>query len=126
MRVAKSSKLIAIKRGKVLLVRRRKDGLWMFPGGRKLPRETDKQCLRREIKEELPKLRLGHVSLWKDVSKKNKYSGRRMSDAVFIAEKVSGTLAIGDKRELDKAEWRKPRHLRLTPTSRFIRDKLFS
>jgi len=82
--------------------------------------------LRREIKEELPKLRLRHVSLWKDVSKKNKYSGRRMSDAVFIAEKVSGTLAIGDKRELDKAEWRKPRHLRLTPTSRFIRDKLFS
>jgi len=126
MRVAKSSKLIAIKRGKVLLVRRRKDGLWMFPGGRKLPRETDKQCLRREIKEELPKLRLGHVSLWKDVSKKNKYSGRRMSDAVFIADKVSGTLAIGDTRELDKAEWRKPRHLRLTPTSRFIRDKLFS
>jgi 8-oxo-dGTP diphosphatase len=124
--VAKSSKLIAIKRGKVLLVRRRKDGLWMFPGGRKLPRETDKQCLRREIKEELPKLRLGHVSLWKDVSQKNKYSGRRMSDAVFIAEKVSGTLAIGDTRELDKAEWRKPRHLRLTPTSRFIRDKLFS
>lgn len=124
--MAKSSKLIAIKRGKVLLVRRRKDGLWMFPGGRKLPRETDKQCLRREIKEELPKLRLGHVSLWKDVSQKNKYSGRRMSDAVFIAEKVSGTLAIGDTRELDKAEWRKPRHLRLTPTSRFIRDKLFS
>lgn len=124
--MAKSSKLIAIKRGKVLLVRRRKDGLWMFPGGRKLPRETERQCLRREIKEELPKLRLRHVSLWKDVSKKNKYSGRRMSDAVFIAEKVSGTLAIGDKRELDKAEWRKPRHLRLTPTSRFIRDKLFS
>lgn len=125
MRVAKSSKLIVIKRGKVLLVRRRKDGLWMFPAGRKLPRETDKQCLRREIKEELPNLRLGHVSLWKDASQKNKYSGRRMSDAVFIAEKVSGTLAIGDTRELDKAEWRKPRHLRLTPTSRFIMDKLF-
>jgi 8-oxo-dGTP diphosphatase len=123
--MAKSSKLVATKGGKVLLVRRRKDRLWMFPGGRKLPRESDKQCLLREIKEELPKLRLGRVILWKDVSKRNKHSGRKMSDAVFIAKKVSGTLLIGDERELDKAEWRKPRHLRLTPTSRFIRDKLF-
>jgi 8-oxo-dGTP diphosphatase len=31
-----------------------------------------------------------------------------MSDAIFIAEKVSGDLAIGDKREIDKASWRKP------------------
>jgi 8-oxo-dGTP diphosphatase len=51
--MAKSSKLVAAKRGKVLLVRRRSDGLWMFPGGRKRARESDKDCLRREIKEEL-------------------------------------------------------------------------
>ena len=55
--MAKSSKLVAAKRGKVLLVRRRSDGLWMFPGGRKRARESDKDCLRREIKEELPKLK---------------------------------------------------------------------
>jgi 8-oxo-dGTP diphosphatase len=55
--MAKSSKLVAVKRGRVLLVRRRRDGLWMFPGGRKLARESDKDCLRREIKEELPKLK---------------------------------------------------------------------
>ena len=123
--MAKSSKLVAAKRGRVLLVRRRRDRLWMFPGGRKRARESAKDCLRREIKEELPKIRLGQLELWKEVKAKNRRSGRRMSDAIFIAEKVSGDLAIGDKREIDKASWRKPFGIRLTPTSRYIRDKIF-
>jgi 8-oxo-dGTP diphosphatase len=59
--MAKSSKLVAAKKGRVLLVRRRRDRLWMFPGGRKRARESAKDCLRREIKEELPKLKLGRV-----------------------------------------------------------------
>jgi 8-oxo-dGTP diphosphatase len=123
--MAKASKLIATKAGKVLLVRRRRDRLWMFPGGRKRSRETDKDCLRRELKEELPKLKLGRVRLWKQVEAKNRRSGRMMSDAIFVAAKASGRLTIGDKNEIDKATWRKPRGIRLTPTSRYIRDKLF-
>jgi 8-oxo-dGTP diphosphatase len=123
--MAKSSKLVAAKRGRVLLVRRKRDGLWMFPGGRKRARESDKDCLRREIKEELPKLKLGRVELWKQVKAKNRHSGRNMSDAIFVTSKASGRLTIGDKKEIDKATWRKPRGLRLTPTSRYIRDKLF-
>jgi hypothetical protein len=97
----------------------------MFPGGRKRAREDDKDCLRREIKEELPKLKLGRLRLWKEVKTKNRHSGRKMNDAIFIAKKASGQLVIGDKKEIDRAVWRKPRGLRLTPTSRFIRDRLF-
>lgn len=123
--MAKSSKLVAIKRGRVLLVRRRRDRRWMFPGGRKLGRESDKQCVRREIKEELPRLKLGRLKLWKEVRKRNRRSGRKMSDAIFIASKASGELKIGDKQEIDRAVWRKPRGIKLTPTSRYIRDKLF-
>ncbi len=123
--MAKSSKLVAAKRGKVLLVRRRSDGLWMFPGGRKRARETEKACLRREIREELPKLKLGRISLWKEVKAKNKRSGRKMSDAIFIAKSAKGRLAIGDKKEIDRAAWQKPRGIRLTATSRYIRDRLF-
>jgi hypothetical protein len=48
-----------------------------------------------------------------------------MDDAIFVAAKATGRLMIGDKKEIDKAIWRKPRGLRLTPTSRYIRDKLF-
>jgi 8-oxo-dGTP diphosphatase len=123
--MAKSSKRVAAKRGWVLLVRRKRDGLWMFPGGRKRARETDEDYLRREIKEELPKLKLGRVRLWKEVKAKNRRSGRKMSDAIFVAAKASGRLTIGDKEEIDKATWCKPRGIRLTPTSRYIRDKLF-
>ena len=61
--MAKSSKLIAAKRGRILLVRRRRDRIWMFPGGRKRGRETEKDCLRREIREELPKLKLADLSI---------------------------------------------------------------
>src|SRR6202035_2602400 len=104
--MAKSSKLVAVKRGRMLLVRRRRDHLWMFPGGQKRERESEKDWLRREIKEELPKLKLGRIRLWKKVNGTNRHT-------------------IGDKHEIDKATWRKPRGTRLTPTSRYIRDMLF-
>jgi 8-oxo-dGTP diphosphatase len=97
----------------------------MFPGGRRRGRETEKDCLRREMREELPGLKLGRLKLWKEVKTKNPRSGRKMSDAIFIASKASGRLVIGDKKEIDKATWRKPRGIRLTPTSRYIRDRLF-
>jgi len=48
-----------------------------------------------------------------------------MSDAIFVTAKASGRPTIGDRKEIDKAAWRKPRGIRLTPTSRYIRDKLF-
>ncbi|UPK30964.1 NUDIX hydrolase [Bradyrhizobium sp. 195] len=123
--MAKSSKLVVARKGRVLLVRRRRDKRWMFPGGRRRAGESERKCLHREIMEELPKLRFGELRLWKEVNGKNRRSGRRMSDAIFLSKKASGPLKIGDKKELDRAEWRKPRGLKLTPTSRYIRDKLF-
>src|SRR3954465_5608793 len=123
--MAKSSKLVAAKRGKVLLVRRRSDGLWMFPGGRKRAREPAKGCLRGEMKEELPKLKRGRSSLWKEGTARNKRSGRKMTDAIFIAKGAKGRLAIGDKNEIDRPVCQKPPGIRLAPTSRYIRDRLF-
>ncbi|WP_139861089.1 NUDIX hydrolase [Bradyrhizobium ivorense] len=123
--MTKASKLVAAKKGRILLVRRRRDKLWMFPGGRKRGGESDRKCLQREIREELPKLKLGAVTLWKEVKGKNRKTGRRMSDSIFVAKKASGRLKIGDKKEIDKVAWRKLRGIRLTATSRYIRNKLF-
>jgi 8-oxo-dGTP diphosphatase len=65
------------------------------------------------------------LRLWKEVTAKNKRSGRKMSDAIFAAKSAKGRLAIGDKREISRAVWQKPRGIRLTPTTRYIRDQLF-
>jgi 8-oxo-dGTP diphosphatase len=65
------------------------------------------------------------LRLWREVKAKNKRSRRKMSDAIFIAKNAKGRLAIGDKREISRAVWHKPRGVRLAPTSRYIRDKLF-
>jgi hypothetical protein len=99
----------------------------MFPGGRRKRtyRESAKACLRREIAEELPKLKIGRFRLWRSLHGKNRYSGRQMSDAVFIAS-AKGALRIGAPREIDRAAWRNPWAGKLTPTSRHIRDKLAS
>jgi len=121
-----ASKLVAPRGGKVLLVKRRADGLWMFPGGRRKAgaSESSKRCLRREMREELPDLELGPFKRWATLRGENRHSGRMMSDAVFLAERAKGRLTIGDEQEIVKAEWRRPWGLRLTPTSRHIRDEL--
>jgi 8-oxo-dGTP diphosphatase len=125
--MAKSSKLVAARNGLVLLVRRKRDGLWTFPGGkRKRAQESAKRCLRREIREELPGLRLGPARLWRQIKGRNPISGKRMNDAIFLVTSITGKLAIGDDGEIDRAEWREPFRVRLTPTSRFVRDQLFA
>ncbi|WP_370196132.1 hypothetical protein [Bradyrhizobium elkanii] len=48
----------------------------MFPGGRRRAGDSERKCLRREITEELPKLRLGDLRRWKEVNGKNRLTGR--------------------------------------------------
>jgi 8-oxo-dGTP diphosphatase len=86
--MAKSSKLVAVRKGLVLLVRRRVDGRWMFPGGRKRGNEDEKECIKRELKEELPKVKLGRLQLWKEVNRTNRLSGRKMSEPSSSSRKL--------------------------------------
>src|SRR5258708_12765626 len=64
------------------------------------------------------------LKLWREVKAKNPKSGRKISDAIFIANRSSGHLAIGDKKKMDKPPSPKPRPIRLTPTSPYIPPNL--
>jgi 8-oxo-dGTP pyrophosphatase MutT (NUDIX family) len=125
--MAKSSKLVVTRGNRVLLVRRRRDGRWTFPGGkRKSRREDAKGCLRRELAEELPGLRCRGATVWQKVKTTNPATGRRINHMIFTAKAVSGALLIGDEGELDRAEWREPWNIRLAPNTRFVRDLLLA
>jgi 8-oxo-dGTP diphosphatase len=56
-RLTDVSAALIFRRGKLLITRRHSrahlGGLWEFPGGKREPGETFKQCLVREIREEL-------------------------------------------------------------------------
>src|SRR3954449_8299564 len=94
----KSSKLIATRRARLLLVRRRKDKMWTLPGGkRKKPRESAKACLRRELREELPALRVRQTKLLGKIKNGRRGKRARNDHAIFTARKVTGKLVIGDK-----------------------------
>jgi hypothetical protein len=58
------------------------------------------------------------------VSGTNRTSGRKMSDAIYLCRQAVGKLRVGDRQEIDRAEWRRPWRLRLTPTSHYLRDRL--
>jgi 8-oxo-dGTP pyrophosphatase MutT (NUDIX family) len=121
--MAKSSKLVVTRGNRVLLVRRKRDGRWTFPGGKRKRRSEDaRHCLRRELAEELPGLRWRGARIWQKVKTTNPATGRRINHMIFTARTVSGALIIGDEGELDRAEWREPWNIRLAPNTRFVLD----
>ena len=99
----KAAKLvIAAKDGRrVLLVRRRRDGLWTFPGGKRNGgSESLKECLSREIEEELDaKAKIGDlVFVSEDV-----YAGRSKDDdkrhelTLIFAGEISEETTEGER-----------------------------
>jgi len=61
--------------------------------------KATKIALRREIKEELRNSKLGRIWLWKEVKIKNRRSGRKMSDAIFVTAKASVALSSATNRK---------------------------
>src|SRR5215475_4633790 len=109
MATAKDSKLVVLRAGRALMVRRARDRRWTFPGGkRKTPGESAKRCLHRELKEELPELRVIRPKLHCRLMEKDRATGEETEQAIFIAARARGRLVIGNSREIDRAEWRRP------------------
>jgi 8-oxo-dGTP pyrophosphatase MutT (NUDIX family) len=118
-----SAKLIIAKGSRVLLVQRTKDGLWTLPGGKQRRFEKAKECIVREVMEELPKVRLQRIRRWKKFQRSTSKGKRR--HVVYRARYKGGTLDVGDTSELVRAEWRYLDRTRLAPAAEMVTRKLF-
>jgi 8-oxo-dGTP diphosphatase len=94
-----------------------------FPGGKQRRFEKAKECLMRELMEELPKVRLQRIRRWKKFQRSTSKGKRRQ--VVYRARYLGGTLEVGDKSELMRAEWRYLNRSRLAPAAEMVTRKLF-
>lgn len=53
MRTIRKIGLLVVRDGRLLVVRKRGGTLWILPGGKPEPGESDEQALNREVREEL-------------------------------------------------------------------------
>ena len=114
----KTSKLqvsaaVILKKGCVYIQKRRvkglMGGLWEFPGGKMESGETETECLRREIKEELGvNIRIGE----KLMTHRHSYTRFRVTLHVFQCQIHSGTLSPS---ACDDWKWVKPDELEQYP-----------
>ncbi|GEM_PF-1341890 len=113
------------RNGRYLIARRRAGdflgGYWEFPGGKRLPGESWKDCLRRELKEELG---IGARSLTPYMRLRYRYAGRSVLFQVFRCRLAPGRpkpLEAQALRWVSRAQLR--RH-RFPPANRLLIDRL--
>lgn len=94
---------ILIRSNKVLITRRAKGkhlaGYWEFPGGKLDPRETDEECLAREIKEELDICVKVNAFFMENV---HRYSNKTIRLKAYFCSFISGDMVL---RDHDKMMW---------------------
>jgi len=100
---------VIFKKGNVYIQKRKADGLmgglWEFPGGKMEPGETEEECLRREIKEELGlRIKIGE----KILTHRHSYTRFRVTLHVFQCHIHSGKFS---PTACDGWKWVKPREL---------------
>jgi A/G-specific adenine glycosylase len=107
------SAAVIFKKGHVYIQKRRAKGLmgglWEFPGGKIESDETETECLRREIKEELGvSIRIGK----KLMTHRHSYTRFQVKLHVFQCQMHSGTLCPS---ACDDWKWVKPDELKQYP-----------
>ena len=106
---------IAIKEGKVLLVRK---NVWTFPGGKLENGESNLECLSRETTEELPDLSLSNIQFYKTVTGQTPTSKKLIRVNFFLADAI-GEITVGS--EIKESIWTdSPNELNLSETTRYI------
>ncbi len=105
---------LIFRNGKLLVTQRyagaHLGGLWEFPGGKRKPRETFRNCLARELREELG-IEVAVTSLFETVT--HKYPDKTVHLKFFICQLMRGepqplgcaALAWVDKEGLKKCQF---------------------
>ncbi len=94
----------AIIRGyKILLVRKNGRSFWTLPGGKKEDRESNKNCLIRELSEELPRLTIEDVSFLKHFNGTAPQGNYRFKAGLYLTSLNGENIKPG--AEIAESKW---------------------
>jgi 8-oxo-dGTP diphosphatase len=118
---------VVIEHGRLLLVRKRGTSAFMLPGGKLEPGESDRDCLLREIEEELgaaPRAELAHLGTFEA-------DAANEPDCRIVARVYRASLMIEPRTsgEIEELAWydlgQPAEHLTLAPlVSNFVIPRL--
>ncbi len=91
---------IIISDGRLLIVRK-KDS-WILPGGKIEPGESDEECLRREMSEELPKLVISDLRYFAEFIGTTPHSKTELCAVVYLATATGNTKPSA---EINASKW---------------------
>ncbi len=101
VKIVEVASLLTVKDNRVLLVR--SSIKWTLPGGKIKERETPKECLIRELKEELPFLLVTKLKKFRELPHERcPHSGQPLKVVLFKG-KVKGPIITDN--EIKEAKW---------------------
>lgn len=114
---------IIINNGRLLMLKGRGyDELWT-PGGKIEPGETDENCLRRELTEEIG-VKITGLNFFKEYSGKSLYHPNRITRQKVYVVSISGSIKTGAEIEdfiwLTKEDFKKRKFLMIPITEKKI------
>jgi len=92
---------IIIKNKKLLLVKKKET--WILPGGKPEENETDLECLKREIDEELSGTKLCNIKYYNNFEGKTPHTGDILQVKTYFAD-IDGQL-YSSSREIIGSQW---------------------
>ena len=92
---------VILKDSKILIAKRKKgktlENLWEFPGGKLESEETEKECLKRELKEEFNIETLVHSYLTESFYDYDKF---RINLRAYLVQYLNGSFTLKDHQKI--------------------------
>ena len=118
--------LALLKGDKILVVRDRDEDFWTLPGGKIEEKESKKQAVKREIREELPLVK------WESLDYKGEFFGitphSRQCIVIHVFQAVYSEGSIKPHMEITGSRWIKKREegLKMTKSTQNIINSFYT